>query len=106
MTHKLICIQVVLQIIYSDTKVSETLLQVDGVLPPEKVHFLTLQYLKERRYLGLRSEMLQGLKGTRFHKFLNLTHLAISGAIVRAPLRSVFSPAKPSCFEFRHLRYN
>ena len=36
MTQKLICIQVVLQIIYSDTKVSETLPRVGGVLPPEK----------------------------------------------------------------------
>ena len=57
MTHKLICIQVVLQIIYSDTKVSETLPRVDGVLSPEKVHFLHLQYLKERIHRGLRSEM-------------------------------------------------
>ena len=61
MTQKLVCIQVVLQIIYSDTKVSETLPRVDGVLPPEKVHFLTLQYLKERRYLGLRSEMFHSI---------------------------------------------
>ena len=57
MTHKLICIQVVLQIIYSDTKVSETLPRVDGVLSPEKVKFLTLQYLKKGIHRGLRSEM-------------------------------------------------
>ena len=61
MTHKLTCIQVVLQIIYSDTKVSETLPRVGGVLPPEKVNFLTLQYSKERIHRGLRSEMLHSI---------------------------------------------
>ena len=59
MTQKLICIQVVLQIIYSDTKVSETLPRVDGVLSPEIVHLLT--YLKERMHRGLRSEMFNSI---------------------------------------------
>ena len=47
MTHKLICIQVVLQIIYSDTKVSETLPRVDGVLSPEKVEIFEVAVFKK-----------------------------------------------------------
>ena len=53
MTHKLIFTQVALQIIYSDTKVSETLPRVDGVLPPEKWPFIDFAVFKREEISGI-----------------------------------------------------